>query len=395
MKILLTTDAFEPIVNGVVTSVMNLYTQLKQKGHDVRILTLAHDGCSRQEGDIYYIRSFGVHIYPDARATVNYKSRMVAEILKWQPDIVHSQTEFCSFLFAKKIARKLDIPIIHTYHTLYQDYTGYFTKHEHLGKKAVVIFSKRILKTVDAVVVPTLKTKKILKSYHVMPPIEVIPNGIDFKRFKKPLSLEDKQQLRSDLGIPKENKVIVTVGRVGKEKNLDEIVDYMQKLVQQRQHTSLVIVGDGPYKNQIQEKVEALGIKEHIIFTGMIPQEEIYRYYKIGDLFVSASTSETQGLTYIEALANEVPIICRQDECLKALLKEGYNGYTYRTEEEFIEKVKCLLDDGKRYQEIKAHTMVSIADYSSEIFAERIEQLYEDVIVDKKQEHQEIDTVVS
>ena len=127
MKILLTTDAFAPIVNGVVTSVMNLYTQLKMRGHDVRILALANEGCSRQEGDVYFIRSFGVNIYPDARATVNYKSRMVTEIIKWGPDIIHSQTEFCSFLFAKKIAKKLDIPIIHTYHTLYQDYTSYFT----------------------------------------------------------------------------------------------------------------------------------------------------------------------------------------------------------------------------------------------------------------------------
>ena len=385
MKILLTTDAFAPIVNGVVTSVMTLYTQLKLRGHDVRILALAHEGCSRQEGDVYMIRSFSVNIYPDARATVNYKSRMVSEIIKWGPDIIHSQTEFCSFLFARKIAKKLDIPIIHTYHTLYQDYTSYFTKHENLGKKAVIIFSRRILKTVDTVVVPTNKTKGILEAYHIEPPIEVIPNGIDFTRFKKTLTQEEKNALQGTLNIPRGHKVIVTVGRVGKEKNLDEVMLNMKALIEQRKNISLVIVGNGPYRLELEKMAEQLGIRDSVVFAGMIDQMEIYKYYKLGDIFVSGSTSETQGLTYIEALINEVPIVCRKDDCLKALLKEGYNGYTYETSEEFIHIINDLLDHPDKYNEIKAHTAESVQAYSSEIFCKRIEALYEKVIANKEQ----------
>lgn len=390
MKILLTTDAFEPIVNGVVTSVMNLYTQLKAKGHDVRILTLAHEGCSRQEGDIYFIRSFGVGIYPDARATVNYKSRILGEIIKWGPEIVHSQTEFCSFLFAKKIAKRLDIPNVHTYHTLYQDYTSYFTKHENIGKKAVVIFSRRILKTVDRVIVPTVKTREILESYHVASPIDVIPNGIDFARFKRPLSTEEKLALRQEWHIPKENKVIVTVGRVGKEKNLDEILLNVATLMKERKDITLMIVGDGPYKQTLQERVKEMGIERSVVFTGMIDQKVLYRYYKSGDIFVSASTSETQGLTYIEALANEIPIVCRKDECLEALLKEGYNGYSYESSEEFLEKISDLLDHPDHYKAMKAHTMPSIACYSSEIFADRVEAVYEKVLKCREQEARDL-----
>ena len=385
MKILLTTDAFAPIVNGVVTSVMTLYTQLKLRGHDVRILALAHEGCSRQEGDVYMIRSFSVNIYPDARATVNYKSRMVSEIIKWGPDIIHSQTEFCSFLFARKIAKKLDIPIIHTYHTLYQDYTSYFTKHENLGKKAVIIFSRRILKTVDTVVVPTNKTKGILEAYHIEPPIEVIPNGIDFTRFKNTLTQEEKNALQGTLNIPRGHKVIVTVGRVGKEKNLDEVMLNMKALIEQRKNISLVIVGNGPYRLELEKMAEQLGIRDSVVFAGMIDQMEIYKYYKLGDIFVSGSTSETQGLTYIEALINEVPIVCRKDDCLKALLKEGYNGYTYETSEEFIHIINDLLDHPDKYNEIKAHTAESVQAYSSEIFGKRIEALYEKVIANKEQ----------
>ena len=310
---------------------------------------------------------------------------MVSEIIKWGPDIIHSQTEFCSFLFARKIAKKLDIPIIHTYHTLYQDYTSYFTKHENLGKKAVIIFSRRILKTVDTVVVPTNKTKGILEAYHIEPPIEVIPNGIDFTRFKKTLTQEEKNALQGTLNIPRGHKVIVTVGRVGKEKNLDEVMLNMKALIEQRKNISLVIVGNGPYRLELEKMAEQLGIRDSVVFAGMIDQMEIYKYYKLGDIFVSGSTSETQGLTYIEALINEVPIVCRKDDCLKALLKEGYNGYTYETSEEFIHIINDLLDHPDKYNEIKAHTAESVQAYSSEIFGKRIEALYEKVIANKEQ----------
>lgn len=394
MKILLTTDAFAPIVNGVVTSVMNLYTQLKLRGHDVRILALAHEGCSRQEGDVYFIRSFGVHIYPDARATVNYKSRMVTEIIKWGPEIIHSQTEFCSFLFAKRIAKKLDIPIIHTYHTLYEDYTSYFTRHENIGKKAVVIFSRRILKTVDTVVVPTSKTKGILEQYHIAPPIEVIPNGIDFSRFMKPISDEDKKALKAKLNIPQDHKVIVTVGRVGKEKNLDEVMKNVKELLQTKSNITLLIVGDGPHKGELEALAKELKIEQSVVFAGMIDQKELYKYYKLGDIFVSASTSETQGLTYIEALANEVPIVCRRDECLKLLLKEGYNGFTYENDEEFLEKINYLFENEDKYKAMKANTIPSIAPYSSELFGETVEALYEKVIEERKELRHNMDTAI-
>ena len=107
MKILITTDAFTPVVNGVVTSTLNLYKQLKQHGHDVRILTLAHARHSRKEEDVYYISSFGINIYPDARVTVKFRDHYINEIIEWKPDVIHSQTEFCTFLFARRIARNI------------------------------------------------------------------------------------------------------------------------------------------------------------------------------------------------------------------------------------------------------------------------------------------------
>ena len=380
MKILITTDAFTPVVNGVVTSTLNLYKQLKQHGHDVKILTLAHGGHSRKEDDVYYISSFGINIYPNARATIKFRDHLIREIIEWKPDVIHSQTEFCTFLFARRIARKLDIPVVHTYHTLYQDYTGYFTKHEALGQKLVIGFSKTLLNHVDGVIVPTEKTRRILEGYGIKDDIQVVPNGIELEAFKKHITTEEKIALKQTLGIKASNRVIVTVGRLGIEKNVDELLEGMKLYLEKRQDITLVIVGDGPHKEALMERAKELRIEDSIVFTGMIEAREIYKYYQLGDVFVSASNSETQGLTYIEALANGIPIVCKEDECLFGVLKDGVNGYMFTSIEEMVQRVDELLENHELYQKIKENTQSSVEAFSSETFGEKVEDIYMKVV---------------
>ena len=142
MKVLITTDTFTPTISGVVTSVINLNKELVRMGHDVRILTLSHGNYSSKQDNVYYIKSFGVNVYPNMRATVSFNDKYLKEILEWGPDIIHSQCEFFSFVFAKRISKKLNIPIVHTYHTMYEHYTEYVLKNKTVGKKLVSAFSK-------------------------------------------------------------------------------------------------------------------------------------------------------------------------------------------------------------------------------------------------------------
>ena len=386
MKILITTDAFTPLVNGVVTSTLNLYKQLKEHGHDVKILTLAHGGASRKEDDVYYIRSFGVNIYPNARATVLFRDHLIKEIIEWGPEVIHSQTEFCSFLFARKIARKLNIPVVHTYHTLYQDYTSYFTKHENIGQKLVIGFSRTLLNHVDGVIVPTEKTKRILEGYGIKDDIQVVPNGIELDAFKKHITLEEKKVLKESLGIDLSHRVLVTVGRLGVEKNIDELLEGMKLYLAKRQDITLVIVGDGPHKEALQEQAKNMGIADHVVFTGMVNPKQIYKYYQLGEVFISASSSETQGLTYIEALADGLPIVCKEDECLKGVLKDGYNGYMFTNVAEMVKRVDELLTNQSLYEEIRENTSASVEEFSSELFGERVEDIYMQVVHQSEEE---------
>lgn len=151
MKILITTDAYDSMINGVAVSIHNLFTALKDFGNEVRILTLSKNHQSYKNDDVYYIRSLSLKIYPDARATFSFHDPLLDDILKWQPDIIHSQCEFFTFVFAHRLAKLLHIPIVHTYHTLYEYYTHYFCPNKALGKlRCIEIFeSDNLLKVMQ------------------------------------------------------------------------------------------------------------------------------------------------------------------------------------------------------------------------------------------------------
>ncbi len=376
MKILITTDVFAPAVNGVVTSVLNLCTQLKNRGNDVRILTLSNNKYSYKEKNVYYIKSFGINIYYNTRATVHFHDKYIKEILDWEPDIIHSQSEFFTFIFAKNIAKKLNIPIVHTYHTMYEYYTHYFTRHKKFGKKVVSMASKIVLSNVNIVIAPTQKVNDVLTNYGIKNKIVTVPTGIELGKFERKDTDNEIEKLRETLGIENDTKVLVTIGRLGKEKNIDELLKNMKGLIQTNEKIILLIVGDGPYRHELELKVNEMNLKNNVIFTGMINPENIYKYYKIGDIFVSASESETQGLTYLEALASGLPAVCKKDECLNNVIIDNYNGFLYENSNEYIEKLKLILADPKLYT-VMSNNACSIAEkYSTENFCKQIENVY-------------------
>lgn len=131
MKVLITTDWYKPAINGVVTSVCNLREELQQRGHEVKILTLSRTAHSYEEEGVIYMGSVNAgYIYPGARLRVSPGRELYCRIIEWQPDIVHSQCEFSTFFMAKRIAEECKIPLVHTYHTVYEDYTHYFSPYK-------------------------------------------------------------------------------------------------------------------------------------------------------------------------------------------------------------------------------------------------------------------------
>lgn len=376
MKILITTDAYAPMINGVVISIMNLKEQLELRGHEVRIVALSPDRKARKDGSVYFLPSIGVPVYPDARATFSFRGKYIKELLAWKPDLVHSQSEFTSFHVAHKLSKKLKIPMIHTYHTMYEDYTHYFIPSERIGKLVVANAVHFLLRKMDVIVTPTPKVSAALRNYGLKCRMVSIPTGIDLSRFYEQLSEETRDKLRSDLGYQKGDKVLLFVGRVGKEKNINLVVQTLEPLLKERTDYKMLIVGDGPHKKELEALVAELGLSESIHFTGAVLPERVAVYYKIADAFVNASQSETQGLTYIEALASGLPAICREDEAIADVIRPEYNGYMFRTGEELLMDVKKLFEDG-HYNVMANNARESVKQFSKTVFGERMEKLYE------------------
>ena len=376
MKILITTDWYKPVVNGVVTSVLNLKSELEKAGHQVKVLTLSQTGKPYYEDGAYYLRSFKVKIYPQARATYSFRSHFLPEILKWKPDVIHSQCEWASFYFAKYISQKLNIPIVHTYHTIYEDYTHYLPRGIRLGKKLVLMGTNHVVNKTDYVITPTDKARKLLLSYGIENPIVTIPTGISLDKYGVRLTAERRDVLRKKYGIADGRKLLVTVGRLGKEKNVDELIDDMAVLVRKRPEYTLLIVGGGPYKEELVQRVKNLQMEEHIVFTGMVPPSEVHEYFKLGQVFLCASQSEAQGLTYIEALASGVPLLCKDDDCLEGVLTDGYNGFRFKDSRQFCDRLEEIVGNENKYREMCLNASFSADRFSKENFGHQLEKVY-------------------
>ncbi|OPJ65381.1 glycosyltransferase family 4 protein [Clostridium chromiireducens] len=377
MKILITTDTYSPMINGIVTSVNNLYKELKNKGHEVRILTLSHTGEEKVEKDVYYLRSIKIRIYPEARI-INFllHNKLIKKIIDWGPDTIHSQTEFSMMIVSKYISRKLNIPHIHTYHTMYEHYLNYLFRGRIINKNVSVKITKLLLNSLDGIIAPTEKTRKILLKYKVNKPIYVVPTGIDLSRFKKEISQKEKQEIINKLHLYNEDRIISYIGRIGVEKNISEILMTLPEIIRQFNNIKLLIVGGGPYLNDLKKEAKRLNIERNVVFTGMISSEDIYKYYKISEIFVTASNSETQGLTYIEALSSGCPVVCKYDPCIDSVIESGKNGYVYKEKDEFIYYVSEILKNRALGDRMRQAAVSKADEYSSDIFASRVLDKY-------------------
>lgn len=378
MKILITTETYYPVVNGVVRSIMNLKNYLESQGHDVRVLTLSNTVRSYVTKDVYYVGSLSAErIYPEARISNILAKTHLRSIKKWEPDIIHSQTEFSTFVMAKTLAKLVNIPLIHTYHTLYEDYTGYIIPNKKAGVKIVSMASKTIIDMCNYVIAPTEKTLNVLESYGIgAEKIIVIPTGVVIPEIYH-------ENLRKELGIDEDRKVLLYLGRLAEEKNIEEVIEYYQRI--DNDDIDFYVVGGGPYLDKLKDF--AKGSKRDINFVGMVDPSEVNKYYQAADIFVTASKSETQGLTYYEALSNGRPVVARSDMSLDNVVIDGFNGYAYDSFDDFKTHIGQILYDDELKSTLEANARdYAVENFSIESFGKSCEDLYERAICEMRYE---------
>jgi len=376
MKILITTDWYATGTNGVITSVKNLCEEMTSNGHDVRILTLSENIHSHKDGNVYCIGSLPVGVYPDARVTVRPRHPYIDELIEWKPDVIHSQCEISTMPYANRISKLTGAPIVHTYHTMYEQYVGYIGIGKRIGKRVVRFITRRRLKNVSVVIAPTKKIKNTLSTYSLRQRLEVIPSGISLAQHKARLTEDERAKKRQELGISPDSFVLVYVGRLGAEKNTGELIEYFSRLSPSSPELLFLIVGDGPDKENLEKAAKALSLSGKVIFTGMVPPTQVHEYYQLGDVFVCASTSEAQGLTYIEAAACGLPLLCRKDPCLSDIIVTGENGFEYVSEADFSDAVTFMTKHPQWVESAKKKSEDIAKGFDKSVFASSVQKLY-------------------
>ena len=385
MKVLIASDSYKYQTSGAANVVITLAEELRRRGHSVRVLALSNTKHSFRDGDDYYIRSLPTFVYPDVRYSLAHHDPLLRELREWNPDVIHMHTEIAAARMARAIARADHTPYVMTAHTDYARFLFGTACDRRPIRKIFREMGRYVFRGAAVITTPSEKALSFALLETVKPRIVVIPNGIRLEQMQQKATAEERAALFQQWNLKDNGRTVVIVSRLSKEKRLDEIITYFPGVLARVPDAQLLIVGDGPDRANLESLAEEKGIAEHVRFTGRIPPEEVWRYYDLGEVFVSASTFEVHSLTYLEAMARGLPLVCREDPCLRGVLEDGENGVAYRTQQEFEDSVVALLTDKELRGRMGIRSLEKSAEFSTERCADRMLELYQSVMDSQKQ----------
>ena len=344
MNILLISDVYFPRVNGVSTSIRTFAEQMQKLGHNVHLIAPDYDIATEDEAWISRVPSRSIYFDPEDRL-MKYSEvlRLLPALIAKNFDLVHIHTPFIAHFVGLKIAQKLGLPVVETYHTFFEDYLHHYLPWIPTGvaKSLARFISKKQCNQLDAIVAPSKPMLDVLRSYGVTVNAEVIATGLQESSFAE----ADGDQFRQKYQIPLNKQMLLYVGRVAHEKNIGFLLKVVRRLSVQQPEILLVITGEGPAEHSLHQQVQALGIEKNVQFIGYLDRNtELNACYKSADIFVFASKSETQGLVLLEAMAQGTPVVAIAELGTASILIEG-QGAHIATEDsiEFASKVNDLL----------------------------------------------------
>jgi len=379
MKIGIFTECYKPTINGVVSSIEAFRTQLEEKGHEVFIFAPRHKQ-AKPMANVFRVPSITLPSPKDYPIGIPYLANLHLLISQLNLDIVHTQHIFLMGGFGQNVAKKFNIPTIHTYHTMMTEYTHYvpIKMLRGLVKKFIIIRSKRFCNRANRVIVPSHAMAEVLKSYGVKTQIEVLPTGIDLKQFKK-LNLVERQRLLAKYRIPTKRKILLYVGRLASEKNLDFLLECFKDIVKKEPNAHLVLVGSGPDEEKLKSQISKLETEGSVTFTGFLPKPETNKFFGAADVFVFPSTTDTQGIVIAEAMASSVPVVAINKLGPKDFVNNNKDGFLVNLHKnEFIDKILRLLENEKLRRKFGQNARESAKKLSIENCTKKLIEIYHD-----------------
>ena len=383
MNIAIFTDCYTPQINGVVTVVRTLKTELEKQGHNVYIFTVQHPNAIEEENIFRTNASIQFPTEPQHRIGIFIAEQMIKKVKALNIDIIHTHTEFSLYLASRIVSRKLKIPSVHTLHTFYKDYLDYmpFLIELYL-KNNLGPYLRRILRSQKCLIVPSVKNGKFLQEdVKCNTPVKVVPNGIDLSLFYEHSEKLKKEvaDLRKKFNIESDDEVIIFVGRLGGEKNIGTLIENFKEMHSRRNNIKLMIVGDGPDKKALQECCCELGLTESVIFTGYLRwPDEIRLVYKTADIFMSASHTEVHPVTFIEAMAAGLPVVAAADSSIFGMVLNGENGWALENDKILWEKAIDILNNKEEKRKMGERSVEISRKFSVENFINNMLRIYEE-----------------
>lgn len=385
MRVAIFAEYYHPFISGVVTHIDTLRQGLEAEGHEVLIVTL--DPAARR----HYIKDNVLHcpaiplkkVYGYGVSSPVNRLRLKL-IKKFDPDIIHLHTEFTMGLFALHCAKQLRKPAVYTLHTLYDDYLFYvFPKNT---KKMATPFAHAYIRKVASqateIIGPSVKVAEYMRKCGVRRHINIVPNTIDVSEFMpENVDPKDTAAVKAELGIREGDTCLCFVGRLGKEKSLDVLIDYFAKSFGGEDAYKLFIIGDGPDKAELKAQIDTLGVQGQVKLLGRIEHNILTRYYSTCDLFATASLSEMNSISLIEANASGLYAVHRLDIYNRDQIHSGINGDVFTSEKEFADIVRGHAALSPEQRKTRRNAVTAYAQrYGVKEFTQAITNVYDRAI---------------
>ncbi len=378
MRIGIFTDSYKPYTSGVVTSICTFRDELVKLGHEIYIFAPSYPNYHEEEDNVFRYYSLPSPTNRDYTLAVPVYPGMNKLLKKLDLDIIHVHSPATLGRVGMHYARKHGIPLVFTYHTLYDQYVHYVPVPQDLAKEMAIKYSTNFCNHCDHVIVPSKEVEEILNGQQIRTPITVIPTGVPLHKFMG----SESNWLRDNYEIPAENKILLFVGRLTKEKNLEFLIKAFAMVKKNLSATTLVITAQGPLEHELKKLAIKLGLslETDVIFTGALPFETLVKVYYASDLFVFSSVTETQGLVLIEAMAAGLPVVAVSAYGVQDMVDSGINGELTRCElDEFSQAVVKVLSDHELYKKYQKNAVIKADSLSAANMAKKLNKVYEDL----------------
>lgn len=355
MKVALFTETYLPYINGVVTHVKVLKEGLEKLGHEVLVVT-ADTNAKR-----HYIRDGILHCpaksfkrFYDYGLATPVSSTRLKLIKRFDPDIIHIHNEFGIGFSGAMIAKRLKVPLVYTLHTMYDDYLYYIAPRPFIPfvKKTSRKYARFLANNASALTGPSKKVEEYFRSCGIDKDVNVIPNPVELDIFQ-PHNIDEskKEAFRHKYQIEDDTMLVCFCGRLGREKSVDVLLRYWAKKVQREDNMKLFIIGGGPSEQELRELSKDLGIEDMVVFTGKVEHDELPPYYAACDLYITASLSDTNSISMLEAMATGLPVLHRYDPLNEGQVRNGVNGYIYHDADEMYNYLLLFRDQSPEEKE--------------------------------------------